>query len=378
MSGLLLPLFDQYVALVGCEADLEFHVRVQTGVSRHACAALWVTIASTDRHWCESCQAGDMAGPTVPELRDAIVEALYPQSAYDLAGICVSLGLDPPNGDDPMASKRRYVRTRLFGKSREELLDLAQRIVTDYGGDELKNLIASGSGLRGVDGELKNLIFAANGPKPRIVLRDAINNVIEIVEHAEHCLVYDRPLDDDGLHWRELTSWWAEQTAAGPDDDATARALYKRLRKSLSDDSPAEHVLFEAYASRYNAKFEGRMPALLPQVYLHYDPYTLRELAAGPGQTLVRQRMDFLLLLPERARVVIEVDGRQHYADDDIAKPDKYAEMAAEDRKLRLAGYEVYRFGAHELLQADGRAVANKFFDRLLERHVGSAPPANP
>jgi len=33
----------------------------------------------------------------------------------------------------------------------------------------------------GVAGDLKNLIFAADGPKPRIVLRDAINNVIEIV-----------------------------------------------------------------------------------------------------------------------------------------------------------------------------------------------------
>jgi hypothetical protein len=51
----------------------------------------------------------------------------------------------------------------------------------------------------GVGAELKNLIFAANGPKPRIVLRDAINNVIEITENAEFCMVYDRPLAEAGL-----------------------------------------------------------------------------------------------------------------------------------------------------------------------------------
>lgn len=72
---------------------------------------------------------------------------------------------------------------------------------------------------------------------------------------------------------------------------------------------------FEAYKTRYRRELEGVMPALIPQVYLHYDPYTMREIAArgGPGP-LVRQRMDFLLLLPNRTRIVIEVDGKHHYA----------------------------------------------------------------
>ncbi|MCA1670977.1 MAG: hypothetical protein LC799_01810 [Actinobacteria bacterium] len=48
-------------------------------------------------------------------------------------------------------------------------------------------------------------------------------------------------------------------------------------------------------------------------MYLHYDPYTKRQLGDRPGQ-LERQRMDFLLLMPRRRRVVLEVDGRQHYA----------------------------------------------------------------
>jgi hypothetical protein len=51
--------------------------------------------------------------------------------------------------------------------------------------------------------------------------------------------------------------------------------------------------------------------------------------------------------------------------------------MAAEDRRLRLSGYEVYRFGAAEFQQPDGsdRAAADvaalvvDFFNALFQRH---------
>jgi len=46
---------------------------------------------------------------------------------------------------------------------------------------------------------VKNLIFAADGPKPKIALGDAIGTDPEIRENAEHCLVYDRGLGLTGL-----------------------------------------------------------------------------------------------------------------------------------------------------------------------------------
>lgn len=129
-----------------------------------------------------------------------------------------------------------------------------------------------------------------------------------------------------------------------------------------------ERLIFKTYAELYARPDGFDLPALIPQVYLHYDPYTRRE-RGGPGP-LVRQRMDFLLLLPDRKRIVIEVDGRQHYADNDgNADSGRYAEMVREDRALRLAGYEVYRFSVREL--EDGKpsqALVRQFFDSLLER----------
>jgi very-short-patch-repair endonuclease len=47
--------------------------------------------------------------------------------------------------------------------------------------------------------------------------------------------------------------------------------------------------------------------------------------------------MDFLLLLSDRQRVVIEVDGKQHYAQGDQASPALYSEMVAEDRLLTVS-----------------------------------------
>jgi hypothetical protein len=201
------------------------------------------------------------------------------------------------------------------------------------------------------------------------VLRDAINNVIEITENAEFCLVYDRPLTEAGLSWRDLTAWWAATRGLNGSERENARSLYRRLDRSMSGND-CERLVFKAYGELYGEPNGFDLPALIPQVYLHYDPYTHKE--RGVPGPLVRQRMDFLLLLPQRQRIVIEVDGRQHYADDDgRAAPERYAEMMKEDRALRLAGYEVYRFGAKELMNGHAsQGLARGFFQSLLEKHL--------
>jgi hypothetical protein len=52
--------------------------------------------------------------------------------------------------------------------------------------------------------------------------------------------------------------------------------------------------------------------------------------------------------------------------------------MASEDRKLRLSGYEVYRFGGAEFTDVSmdswtvgerSEAMLKSFFDRLLKKH---------
>ncbi|WP_228003218.1 hypothetical protein [Nocardia australiensis] len=266
-------------------------------------------------------------------------------------------------------SKRGLIQAYTDEWAPPQLIGLARRIVADgYAGTEvLPALLAEYDRGGGVGAPVKNLIFAANGPKPELVLRDAVNNDIQIIKNAEHCLVYDQFLPAEGLTFRHLIEWWRAREGLGDQDDrAVGLSLHRRLSASLAGND-AERLIFTTYSERY-AKFGFGIPALIPQVYLHYDPYTLRQRGTRTGP-LARQRMDFLLLFSDRQRVVIELDGRQHYADDrGIADPSRYATMMIEDRRLRLAGYEVYRFGGQELVRSDAKATVAAFFDALQER----------
>jgi hypothetical protein len=220
---------------------------------------------------------------------------------------------------------------------------------------------------RGVAGAPKNLIFASTGPKPELGFADAVNNDVVILAGAEHCLIYDRTIRSDGVLWSELVSWWGAQH---PEESDPAKSLGLRLRASLS--SLAEQGLFDTYFRRYRPMLRSTLPALIPQVYLHYDPAVVRTLRHRTS--FPRQRMDFLLLLPNRARVVIEVDGQHHFTRKDRPSLPAYSEMVSADRDLRLAGYEIYRFGANELVGAGAQALIERFFDRLFHLHgVGSA-----
>jgi len=217
----------------------------------------------------------------------------------------------------------------------------------------------------GVPSRVKNLIFASNGPKPEIVLVDAVNNDIRITRNGEYCLVYEESVPSSGLSWSNLVQWWAALTNTYPISSQTEKALYERLCDSLA--SEPERLLFNSYFERIHRLMQ-EPPALIPQIYLHYDPYTVRE--RNGQKVLPLQRMDFLLLLPHSQRVVIEVDGKQHYANDDgTASPRLYAEMVAADRELKLRGYEVYRFGGSELRGDPGKQVVEDFFRKLFVRH---------
>ncbi|MFD9535795.1 hypothetical protein [Streptomyces sp. NPDC060010] len=271
-----------------------------------------------------------------------------------------SYWIDKGMGGGGGYAKRRAYLSELFGPIRSRL-------------DELEVACERADGLRGVDGTLKNIVFASNGPKPVIVLSEMIDGAIEIVENADACLVYDRPLPEAGLTWGDLVDWWRErENMAAADDRTVALSLHERLKASL--DSEAERILFHAFAKQHYGRADGlSQPALLPQVYVHFDPLTAAQRRTlNKPRRLARERMDFLLLLPGGVRIVIEVDGRHHYArevpkgsNDWKAAPDLYSEMVAEDRALRLKGYEVFRFGGMETLVAreDPAFIRNFFLD---------------
>lgn len=208
----------------------------------------------------------------------------------------------------------------------------------------------------------KNLIFASS-VKPDIRFANAVDNDIEIVTHADKVLVYDRHIGPAGLRWRDLQQWWADTQRISNEGEAK-KSLYWRLHKSLPDSSPPQRRLFEEFFHCFKQAVPD-LPALLPEVWLHWDPKTVMERGTD---ALLRFRMDFLLLLPNGVRIVLEVDGKHHYeSDDGKADPTRYAQMASGDRDLKLAGYEVFRFGAVELQEANAKQTAQAFFGQLFK-----------
>jgi very-short-patch-repair endonuclease len=214
-------------------------------------------------------------------------------------------------------------------------------------------------------GRPKQLIFASS-VKPDLRFRDAVNNDIEIVTHADRVLVYDRPIGETGLRWCDLQAWWSDIEGIADKDEAKL-TLYRRLKSSLPANSPPQRALFDSFHRVFAGAIPG-LPALLPEVWLHWDPKTVRQRGV---LALARHRMDFLMLLPHGSRVVLEVDGRHHYADPEgRAAPARYAELAAADRDLKLSGYEVFRFGAEELCGAAAAKEVRRFFERLFNRNA--------
>ena len=189
---------------------------------------------------------------------------------------------------------------------------------------------------------------------------------IRIVKNTDFCLVYDQPPINGDLTWQMLLEWWGKKEGLDPDDDKVRRDFGKRLQASLQ--SVPERIFFDTYFKEFKEKFGDRLPALIPQVYLHYDP---RSRIERSKPVLFRQKMDFLILLRNATRIVIEIDGKQHYANENgLASPQRYAEMVSEDRRIKLLGYEIYRFGGAEFADLkDAHNVIVAFFNELFSRY---------
>lgn len=217
----------------------------------------------------------------------------------------------------------------------------------------------------GGQGKPKNIIFASS-VKPDLRLSDAISNDVEVLTHRDQVLVYDRAIPDSGLTWEDLQKWWQE-TASISDEKEAKNALYRRLVRCLPKESPPQQHFFRSYYRHFAAKIPN-LPALIPEVWLYWDPKTIRERGKDALKNL---RMDFLMLLPGHQRVVFEIDGIQHYADESgQADTKRYANLVAADRKMRMLGYEIYRFGGAELNQENAALkIVAPFFEDLFKKN---------
>ena len=306
---------------------------------------------------------------TALEIRDEIAYAIRDcLKAYDVEGFCDALDLPPISSPDvkAFASKATYAKDRLKIFDKNALVKLARQVYDSLEYEPLEELLnridAESNTPNGVAGNPKNLIFAAKGLKPEIFMSDSIDNDIGFSKYAENVLVYEENINPNtGLSWQELLVWWMKKERITDQTDAN-HTLYARLRETCS---PVEAIMFDVYGHMLK-EYGFDIPAIIPQIYLHFDPMTEKQ--RGGSKVLFRQRMDFLMLLPNRIRVVLELDGVQHYSlDNGRANPVLYAKTMEEDRKLHLRGYQVFRFGGADFVDAEkAKVMMREFFEELL------------
>ena len=146
----------------------------------------------------------------------------------------------------------------------------------------------------GVEGKVKNIIFAAT-QKPEIAFNDVLNNDICITRNEEHCLIYDKKISEKGLTWKQLVDWYATIENISPMEESY---LIERLKNSM--DSEPEKMFFDAYIEVVK-EYGDFIPALLPQVYLYYDPLSVK---VRGWKLFEHQKMDFLMLCSMSERIV--------------------------------------------------------------------------
>lgn len=216
----------------------------------------------------------------------------------------------------------------------------------------------------------KTVIFGSQ-LKPDLRVSDTVNNDLDIVD-AKGALVYDQPIGPTGLQFGDLAAWW-QRTRPDPAGEEARHSLYRRLFNAIPDKSPPQQRVFNLY-HRLHSEHLDAMPALLPEVWLHWDPKTVQQ--RGP-QALLGQRMDFLILGPNNQRIIIEVDGKTHYTDSHgRPSPQVYAQNTRYDRTMQLRGYTIYRFGAIELdTDTDAEILLAQFFSDMFHQHnIASRP----
>ncbi len=179
--------------------------------------------------------------------------------------------------------------------------------------------------------------------KIQLMIQDVVESDLTIIDDLKDLyMVFAENISEDGLTWGQLFEWWEKRNGK------TRQDLIRKLRSVCNEP---EKFFFDEYYSLYKDDY---YPAILPQVTISYSPILsksdLEKLNIVPEH---RYTMDFMVIPNKNTKIVIEIDGIEHYSyknpdNINVASTRLYAEQMKSDRKLKLKGYTIFRFGGHE------------------------------
>lgn len=268
-----------------------------------------------------------------------------------------ALGIDVSDKNNQGFGKIKYSKAKLHALDDEALLEVARKSIDRFLGtkkapeeyEALRELISLPS--------MSTLFFAGYG-KPDVVFTDFTRGVYKIRD-LMGCLTVSLP-DNCTVRWQDVWDQLSNKFGSIMD-------LYRYLEKSIPLKSPQARKVFEFYCRSTILAGRLELPALLPELNLHYDMMTLKQ--RDGVKALESQRCDFYLRIGQK-EILLEVDGIQHYANlNGTANRNGYAAQCQWDRARILLGYEIYRFGTAEFDGPNSEKMVSEFFNSLALRH---------
>ena len=225
----------------------------------------------------------------------------------------------------------------------KHLSDLQRTLVEIQGADHRKSV-----GLR--------QLFYGGKYKPDIFIQaDGF-----MCDRSNNLLDYRGSFSTSGITVSDIDRYFLGQNR----DQIEIARMYK-----TSMQYECEQIFYQAYFAQFIKPYlenKHRAPiALLPQVYLNWDPLTQKQ----RGYKLVNQRVDFLWYGPNHFPLVIEIDGPSHWEFPDVG----YRVQCEFDRDLMDRGFHIRRFTNDEIRSWHSQNRLEEEVKSLFSRYLNQA-----
>lgn len=195
------------------------------------------------------------------------------------------------------------------------------------------------------------IIFAAKG-KPNLKVNMG-NGAVNLSEDNKNYYIYDKEINSLGVRKADIEEWCLENRIS--EDE-----FYNKLKKSIRKDAEAQVKFYEYYMKHiYNDTKKDFF--LFPEVYVNVNMKS--------WDLESKQCIDFMMILPNKEKVIIEIDGIGHYANENKGKwyadSNKFSVDRKFDREMQFQGYKVFRFGNVEI--NNDISVVEEFFKELFK-----------
>ena len=277
------------------------------------------------------------------------------------------LGIEKQSTANPYANKRTYVTDTLYNNDDRTVLNFSNNLLVHLKlgnhsskSKEIETWYKCRSDLERILLEIRNCpsntvglkqIFYACQYKPEL-----ITQADGFMADKKNCsLDYRGPFSHTGITWDNVLDYFMSK-------EITLWDLSDRYDKAIAPR--CEKLFYEAYTKQFiNTGFEisNCEIALLPQVYVNWDPYTKEQ----RGYKLVNQRVDFLWYGPNHFPLIIEIDGPSHWE-----FPDEYCVQCRTDRDLMDLGFHIRRFTNDEILSWHNHGELEKEVKSLFSGYL--------